>query len=302
MSRPAELAAAFEAARPRLIRVAYAVLGSVSEAEDVVSDTWLRMSAADEQDAIRDVDAWATVAVARGALDELRSARVRREVYVGPWLPEPIVDLFPAGAGGPGGSPGVDPADRVTLDDTVSFALLVVLESLTPAERTAWVLHDLFEMPFSEVAEIVGRSPQAVRQLAARARAHLSARAPRVEVHAAEHSQTVAAFLEAASGGDLQAMLATLDPDVVLTSDGGGEVPAARRPVHGADRVARLVLGGITKFQAGQRAQTIRVNGAAGLGLFRDGQLMSVLSVTVTGDRITRLDIISAPGKLRRHT
>jgi RNA polymerase sigma-70 factor, ECF subfamily len=184
----------------------------------------------------------------------------------------------------------------------VSFALMVVLESLTPAERTAWVLHDLFEMPFTEVAEVVGRSPQAVRQLAARARAHLSDRSPRVEVHAAEHSQTVAAFLKAASGGDLQALLATLDPDVVLTSDGAGEVTAARRPVYGAGRVARFVLGGIAKFTAGQRARVIHVNGAAGLGLFVDDQLVSVLSLTVTGGRITRLDIISAPGKLRRFT
>lgn len=289
MSREAELAAAYDRARPRLVRVAYAVLGSRYEAEDVVSDCWLRMSAADARDPIKDVDAWATVAVARGALDALRSARTRREVYVGPWLPEPIVEAAPADQ---------DPADRATLDDSVSFALLVVLETLTPAERTAWVLHDLFGMSFAEIAGIVGRTPQAVRQLATRARAHVSARAPRVNVGSAEHNATVTTFLRAAAGGDLSALLTALDPDVVLTSDGGGQVSAARRPVHGAERVARLVLGLAAKIRPSERVHVINVNGAPGLGLFDSGGLTAVVSLTVSGDRITRVDLIRAPGKL----
>lgn len=287
----AELAAGYERARPRLIRVAYAVLGSRVEAEDVVSECWLRLVAAAAREPVRDIDAWATVAVARAATDALRSARWRREMYVGPWLPEPIVHTGPIEA---------DPADRVTLDDSVSYALLVVLETLTPAERTAWVLHDLFGLPFGEVAETVGRSPAAVRQLAARARAHVNARAPRVAVRADEHSATVSRFLAAAVGGDLSALINALDPDVVLTSDGGGEVSAARRPVRGAANVARFLRGIATMLQPGERTQVITVNGAPGLGVVAGNRLTSVVSLTLTGDRITRVDIIRAPAKLPR--
>ena len=224
-----ELAAAYSAIRPRLVGIAYAVLGTRAEAEDVVSDCWLRLAEADAREPVRDVEGWAVLAVSRRALDVLRSARVRRESYVGPWLPEPIVD---------------DLADRVSLDERVSFALMVVLETLTPAERTAWVLHELFGMPFPEIARVVGRSPAAVRQLASRARAHVAAGAPRLDVDAADHRRTVDAFLAATEGGDLAGLLAVLDPDVVLTSDGGGIATAARRPVLGADRVGPLPARG----------------------------------------------------------
>src|SRR5690349_21081056 len=151
MTDESDLAAAYDEARDRLVRVAYAILGSHAEAEDVVADCWLRLVAADERDPVRDVGAWATVTVARAALDVLRSARVRRESYVGPWLPEPVVrPVVP------------DAADRVSLDESVHYALLVALERLTPAERTAWVLHDIFELPFADVADAVGRTPEAV--------------------------------------------------------------------------------------------------------------------------------------------
>jgi RNA polymerase sigma-70 factor (ECF subfamily) len=288
MTGQQDLAAAFELARPRLIRVAYAVLGSRHEAEDVVSETWLRLVGADASEPIRDVDAWATVAVARAALDSLRSARSRREVYVGPWLPEPMVSAETA----------LDPADRVTLDETVSYALLVVLESLTPAERTAWVLHDVFGMPFTEIAGVVGRTHQAVRQLAARARAHLESQQPRLDVASTEHDQAVTAFLEAAAGGDLHALLAVLDPDVVCTSDGGGKVSAARRPVLGADRVARFLLGIGAKVLPDETIEIISVNGASGLGLRRGDVLTAVVSLTVASGLITRVDVIRAPDKL----
>jgi RNA polymerase sigma-70 factor (ECF subfamily) len=288
MSREQELAAAFDLARPRLILVGYAVLGSRHEAEDVVSETWLRLVAADAGEPVRDVDAWATVAVARAALDSLRSARSRREVYVGPWLPEPLVSSDAA----------ADPADRVTLDETVSYALLVVLESLTPAERTAWVLHDVFGMPFTEIAGVVGRTHQAVRQLAARARVHLESQQPRLDVASTEHNQAVTAFLEAAAGGDLHALLAVLDPDVVCTSDGGGQVSAARRPVLGADRVARFVLGIGAKVLPDETIDIITVNGASGLGLRRGDELTGVVSLTVAAGLITRVDVIRAPDKL----
>ena len=275
------LAAAYDAERPRLVRVAYAILGSHAEAEDVVADCWLRLVAADEREPVRDVAAWATVTVARAALDVLRSARVRRETYVGPWLPEPVVA-------------GLE--DRVSLDDSVRYALLVALERLTPAERTAWVLHDIFEMPFDEVADAVGRSPEAVRQLARRARQHVAAGTPRVAVDAGTHDRVVGAFLGAAAGGDLAGLVRMLDPSVVLTSDGGGVVNAARRPVLGPDRVARFFAGVARKD--GQ-VDLVEVNGRTGIAFSIEGRLHTVVSFTVDGELITRIDMVLAPEKLR---
>ena len=291
MTRSDELALAFNAARPRLVSIAYAILGSHAEAEDVVADTWLRLVNADAKATVRDVNGWATVAVGRAALDAYRSARMRRELYVGPWLPEPRVAAdTPA-----------DPADRVTLDDQVSFAMLVVLESLTPAERTAWVLHDLFGLSFTEVAEAVGRRPDAVRQLAARARGRLRESAPRMPVDAGEQARAVSGFLAAARGGDLSALIAVLDPQVTLTSDGGGQVSAARRPVYGADRVARFVLG-LTGKSTDEQIRLVFVNGDLGIGLFRGDTMSGVVSLTVTSGRITRVDFVRAPDKLRNAT
>ena len=276
--------------RERLVRVGYAILGSRAEAEDVVADCWLRLVAADARDPVRDVLGWSTVAVSRAAIDVLRSARVRREAYVGPWLPEP--DVRAATHPDP-----ADPAERVTLDDTVRYALLVVLEQLTPAERTAWVLHDLFEMPFDDVARAVGRSPEAVRQLARRARAHVTAGTPRVDVDAATHERVVGAFVLAAAGGDLAGLVSLLDPAVVLTSDGGGVVSAARRPVLGPDRVARFMVGIATKAGAATYAPVV-VNGRLGLAALDGVERRAVLSFTVDGGLVTRVDIVLAPDKL----
>jgi RNA polymerase sigma-70 factor (ECF subfamily) len=286
--RQADLADAYLRARPRLVRVAYAVLGSASDAQDVVSDAWLRLVNADGRESVLDVEAWLTVAVARLALDVLQSARVRREHYTGPWLPEPVVQ-----------APN-DPLDRVTLDESVSYALMVVLETLTPAERTTWVLHDLFAMPFDEVADTVGRSPAAVRQLAARARRHVALGAPRLNVTPTEHDAVVRAFVAASAGGDLNGLLGVLDPDVVLTSDGGGRVTAARRPVVGADRVSRFVLGITGNVRPGQRVESVIVNGATGLALYDGDHISMVISFTVHAARITRLDFVLAPDKLPR--
>ncbi|WP_243060197.1 RNA polymerase sigma factor SigJ [Nocardioides sp. SR21] len=274
------LAAAYDEERPRLVRVAYAILGSHAEAEDVVADCWLRLVAADEREPVRDVAAWATVTVARAALDVLRSARSRRETYVGPWLPEPVVA-------------GLE--DRVSLDDSVRYALLVALERLTPAERTAWVLHDIFEMPFADVAAAVGRTPEAVRQLARRAREHVAAGTPRVSVDAGTHDRVVGAFLGAAAGGDLAGLVRLLDPSVVLTSDGGGVVNAARRPVLGPDRVARF-FAGVAKKDG--QVDIVEVNGRTGVAFHVGGRLHSVVSFTVDGELITRIDIVLAPDKL----
>lgn len=289
--RQAQLAGEYDALRPRMVRVAYAILGSRAEAEDVVADCWTRLVEADRRDPVRDLTGWLTVAVARAATDVLRSARVRREAYVGPWLPEPFVTADPAEP--------ADPADRVTLDETVGYALLVVLESLSPAERTAFVLHDVFGMGFPEVATVVGRTPAAVRQLASRARAHLAAHAPRFEVDRSAHEEVLGRFLAAAAGGDLAALVATLDPDVVLTSDGGGVVSSARRPVLGADRTARFLAGLVTKYVAAQaEVDLVLANGLPAIAVGQDGVLTSLVLLTVAGDRVRRVDIVRAPAKL----
>jgi RNA polymerase sigma-70 factor (ECF subfamily) len=291
-TEPDLLAAAFSQARPRLVRVAYAIIGSHGEAEDVVADCWFRLVAADKDEPVRDVEAWAVVAVSRMALDVLRSARVRRERYVGPWLPEPVVASAEEMA--------ADPADKVTLADEVGYAILVVMETLSPAERTAFVLHDLFGLTFGEVAAIVGRTPGAVRQLASRARHHIRVRSPWSSTDATEHRRVVEAFASAAASGDLNALIRALDPDVILVSDGGGLVTSARKPVLGADRVARFLLGVLAKEQAGDVIDRVLVNGAPGFAVYRQGELVTVASVTVAAGRVTRLDLVRAPGKLPR--
>lgn len=281
-----QLAADFLAARSRLLRVAYSMLGSHADAEDVVADCWLKLSARSEVEPIRDVTGWCLVTVARTSIDLMRSARVRREEYVGPWLPEPVVD-----AG--------DPADRVTLDDQVSYALLVVLETLSAAERTSFVLHDLFGMPFDEIAALVGRAPVGVRKLASRARRRVRERANRPTVDPMEHRRVVRAFAEAVTSGDLTALVNALDPDVVLVSDGGGAVTSALRPVLGADHVARFVLGIARKgYEDGGVILERTVNGLTGLVAFQGNVVDSVASFAVSGGRITRIDLVRAPAKL----
>jgi RNA polymerase sigma-70 factor (ECF subfamily) len=276
----------FARARPRLLRLAYSELGDFGEAEDVVQEAWLRLERTGAE-AIEDLDAWLTTVVGRLALDTLRSARVRRETYVGPWLPEPLVS---------GGSE--DPADRVTLDESVSYALLAVLEQLSPAERTAFVLHDIFDVPFGEVAETVGRSTDAVRQLASRARRHVSRHAPRFDASPDEHERAVRAFAHAVMEGDLDGLLAVLDPDVVWASDGGGRAVASRAPQCGALHVGRawVALG----RTAADPATPIELNGRLGLLLPGTDGHRSVLSFQVDGGRIVRIDAVRNPEKLRR--
>ncbi len=274
----------FLAARPRLLRLAYSQLGDLAEAEDVVQEAWLRLERAGPE-TISDLDAWLTTTVARLALDVLRSARARRVEYVGPWLPEPVV----------GGGP--DPADRVTLDESVSYALLTVLEQLTPAERTAFVLHDVFDVAFPEVAEIVGRSPDSVRQLASRARRHVIAERPRRPVSPGEHRRIVEAFARASEEGDVEHLLELLDPDVTFTADGGGRAIAARKPLRGGLRVARA-WAAIQRRDTQARLSVVDVNGAAGL-LIEDASGPTLLSFTVDGGRIVRVDVLRNPAKLR---
>ncbi|WP_238580989.1 RNA polymerase sigma factor SigJ [Streptomonospora alba] len=298
MDSETETAAEFRALRPRLLSVAYSLLGSVDEAEDVVQEAWLRLDRTrhcGEHAEIGDTAAWLVTAVSRLALDILRSARRRREEYVGEWLPEPVVTGPPAAHGERGG----DPADRVTLDESMSMAMLVVLESLSPAERTAFVLHDVFGLAFDEVGRAVGRTPAACRQLAARARKHVVARAPRFDVDDAEHRRVVDAFLAAVQGGDLDALVALLDPGVVLRSDGGGVVRSARRPILGAGKVARFVLGVRSRFGAGRELRVAPVNGRPGLIDRHEGRTEGVFAFAVSGGRISEIDVVLNPRKLK---
>lgn len=277
----------FARARPRLLRLAYTELGDLAEAEDVVQEAWLRLERTDA-DSIDDLDAWLTTVVGRIALDTLRSARARREAYTGSWLPEPLVE-----------APGdADPAASVTLDESVSYALLAVLERLSPAERTAFVLHDIFEVPFGEIAAIVGRSPEAVRQLASRARRHVAERRPRFEATRTEHERAVLAFARAIADGDLDGLLAVLDPEVVWTSDGGGHAIAARTPLRGAERVARGWLALRRKPAIGATAP-IEVNGRLGLHVAGTDGDDAVVAFLVDAGRITRIDGVRNPAKLR---
>jgi RNA polymerase sigma-70 factor, ECF subfamily len=273
----------FAQARPRLMRLAYSELGDVGEAEDVVQDAWLRLERTDAG-TIENLDAWLTTVVARLALDRLRSARARREAYIGPWLPEPFVSD--------------DPADRVTLDESVSYALLTVLEQLSPAERTAFVLHDVFDVPFGDVAEVVGRTPEAVRQLASRARRHVKREGPRFDASRDDHDRAVRAFAQAVAEGNLEALVAVLDPDVVWTSDGGGRAAAARKPLRGQARVARAWVA-LTEKSVHAPIE-IQFNGLLGLMLpGRDGE-RAALSFVVSNGRIARIDAVRNPEKLRR--
>ncbi|WP_350227472.1 RNA polymerase sigma factor SigJ [Agromyces mangrovi Wang et al. 2018] len=288
-------AAAIDAERAGLMRLAYRMLGTVADAEDAVQETyarWYRLPAAD-RDAIANPAAWLTRAASRVCLDHLGSARARRERYVGEWLPEPV----------PGDSvlastPAPDPLDRVTLDDSVSTALLVVLESLSPAERVAFVLHDVFAMPFAEIGEVVGRSPEACRQLASSARRHVRERRDGTATRE-QHDRVVQAFLAAAGTGDLATLTAVLDPDVVLRADGGGVVSAGRRPVVGADRVARYLLG-LQEKRAGDGLEFDLREGPGGLVLVVSvgGAVDSVISTRVAGERVTDLWIMRNPAKL----
>ncbi|UGQ11398.1 RNA polymerase sigma factor SigJ [Yinghuangia sp. ASG 101] len=280
-----DLVRVFERERPRLLRVAYATTGSLAEAEDCVQDAWLRLRGLDDPGVIRDLSAWLTTTVGRLALDVLGSARVRRERYVGTWLPEPLV-----------GEPVADPADRVTLDESVSMALLVVLEKLSPAQRSAFLLHDVFGLSFDEVAEVVGRSSAAVRQLASRARRQVGRERPRFPATRARQSELVAAFSQACLSGDLDALMRLFDPAVVLRADGGGKVRALLSVKHGARDVAEFLLAVSTGAVVDVEVRS--VNGTPGLVLRESGGAVSVVAFLVDRDRIVALDVVRNPDKL----
>ncbi|MEU1409335.1 RNA polymerase sigma factor SigJ [Streptomyces sp. NPDC005728] len=286
--------------RRQLINLAYRFLGSVADAEDVVQETYARWYALSpkEQEAIAAPGGWLTKVASRICLDLLGSARARRERYVGEWVPEPL----PGGMEWISGRShtAVDPADRVTLDESVNMAFLVVLESMTPAERVVFILHDVFHYAFAEVAEIVGRTPAACRKLASSARRRISTQPAPVTTQS-QRTGIVRDFKQAWEAKDIEALIGLLDPDATAITDGGGLVGALLHPVEGGEQVARFFAGSA----AGAPEVTIvecAVNGQPGLVLQRAGTTLSVLAFDVAGDRITRIWAVLNPEKLRPWT
>jgi RNA polymerase sigma factor (sigma-70 family) len=284
MSERDYLAQQFEANRTHLRAVAYRMLGSVSEADDAVQEAWLRLSRSDTAN-VENLGGWLTTVVARVSLDMLRSRRSRREEPLGPHVPEPIVS----------GADGLDPEHEALLADSVGLALLVVLETLAPAERLAFVLHDMFSVPFDEIAPIVGRSPAATRQLASRARRRVQGATPVPDADLAGQRQVVDAFLAAARGGDFDALVAVLDPDVVFRIDRGVR-PGASREIRGAAAVVEQVraFARLAAF-----ARPALVNGAAGFVVARGGRPLTVAGFTVAHGKIVEIDLLADPVRLR---
>jgi RNA polymerase sigma-70 factor (TIGR02957 family) len=275
----------FVAHRSLLFTVAYEMLGSAADAEDVVQETWLRWADVDRA-GVRDPRAYLVRIVTRQALNRLRTLARRREEYVGEWLPEPLPT-----------SPDV--AEDVELAESVSIAMLTVLETLAPAERAVFVLREVFDVPYAEIAATVDKTPAAVRQIAHRAREHVAARRPRVRVDRAEHRRVVERFLAALSTGDLQELLDVLASDVVLVADGGGEVAAFRRPVVGRERVATL----LSRFRAlapDAVAGSVWLNGAPAVRIELAGELDTAVGLVVAEGRISRIYAIRNPHKLAR--
>jgi len=288
------LANAFEEHRAHLRAVAYRLLGSMTDADDAVQDTWLRLSRADATE-VENLGGWLTTVVARVALNMLRSRRYRREEPIG----DPRATETAETPGAAGSAAGVaDPELEAVLADSVGLALLVVLDTLTPAERLAFVLHDMFAMPFAEVAGVLGRSTDATRQLASRARRRVRASpSPDQAGDLSRQREVASAFLAASRGGDFTALIALLDSEVVLTGD-GATVPSGR-PVrlHGAEVVAR---GAVMSGGRAESSQLALVNGAIGILYAPAGQLQVVLALTVSGDRVSAIDVIADPDRLRR--
>ncbi len=286
--------------RRQLINLAYRLLGSLADAEDAVQETYARWYAMspEEQEAIESPGAWLTTVASRVCLDVLRSARVRRERYVGEWVPEPVPEPAEWIGGRAGGAGPADPADRVTLDESVNMAFLVVLESMTPAERVSFILHDVFRYPFAEVAEIVGRTPAACRQLASSARRRLrDAEAPAPPDP--QQAGLVRAFMEAWQQGDIDGLLAVLAPDATATGDGGGQVRALLEPLTGATDIADFYA---TVAQGERTVLERTVNGQPGLVIQQDGVTMAVMAFHVVGDRIAHIWSVLNPDKLRAWT
>ncbi|WP_433684997.1 RNA polymerase sigma-70 factor [Nocardia sp. CA-119907] len=277
---------AFLAHRNLLFTVAYEMLGSAADAEDVLQETWLRWVDVD-LDTVRDHRAYLVRITTRQALTRLRTLGRRKESYVGPWLPEPLLTT-------------PDVAEDVELADSVSMAMLLVLETLAPTERAVFVLREVFDLAYDEIAEAVDKTPAAVRQIAHRARAHVAARRPRGTVSPAETRGALDAFRRAIETGDLQSLFDMLAPDVVLLGDGGGVVQAVVRPIVGADRVARLLAVGLPRVTGAVSVEPVQINGSPALIVRIDGEIDNVVAARIDDGLITGLYIVRNPEKLSR--
>jgi RNA polymerase sigma factor (sigma-70 family) len=288
MSHRDFLAERFEEERPRLRRIAYRMLGTVEEADDAVQEAWIRLNRTGES-AVDNLGAWLTTVVSRVSLDMLRARRSRREEYVGSWMPEPVVAI----------DDRPSPEDEALIADGVGLALYVVLETLSPAERLAFVLHDMFALPFDEIAAIVGRTPEATRQLASRARRRVRGARPEPDVELAEQQRVVDAFFAAARNGDFDALLELLDPEVMLRVDAGPGGALARPPIVGR---AAFIAEARRWAALTPLSRPAIVNGAAGAVIGRPGRPFAVAGVTVANGRITAVDFVVDPAKLARIT
>jgi RNA polymerase sigma factor (sigma-70 family) len=286
MSDSEFLAGRFEEHRRHLRAVAYRMLGSLSEADDAVQEAWFRLNRSDA-DGIENLGGWLTTVVGRVCLDMLRTRESRREEPLGGRLPDPVVS----------GQNGIDPEQEALLSDSVGLALLVVLETLAPAERLAFVLHDMFGVPFEDIAPIVGRTPAAARQLASRARRRVRGAAPVPDTDLSRQREIVDAFLAAAREGDFDALVALLDPDVVLRADDGAVPGGGTRLIQGARNVA---AGALSFARLARSTRPALVNGAAGLVAAAEGHPFSVLGFTITAGKIVEIDILANPERLRR--
>ena len=279
----------FERERHHLFGVAYRMLGSAVEAEDVLQDAYLRFAA--HEGPVGSAKAFLTQVVVRLCLDQLKSARARRETYVGPWLPEPLVSSI---------EPVPAPDARAELAESLSLAFLVLLERLSPLERAAFLLREVFEHPFAEVAALLETSEPACRQLVSRARHHIEANRPRHVASEGQKRALLAAFLQACASSYASALGAVLAADVVARSDGGGRVQAARRPVHGRDQVTRFILGVVKRAPKGMVSRLVRINGEPGMLFEHEEGVGSALTLTVENEMISAVWIVVNPDKLTR--
>lgn len=279
----------FEQHRSVLTGVAYRMLGRVADAEDIVQEAWLRWSAEDREE-VREPRAFLVTITTRLAIDRLRHVKSRREAYVGPWLPEPLATEY--------GDTVTDTAERAVLAESVSFAVLVVLESLSPLERAVFVLREAFGFPYGEIAAVLDRGEAAVRQLAGRARRHVEERKPRYDVDPVERRDLTERFLAAAAGGDLEQLLSLLAPDVRLVGDSGGKSKAPLRVIETADKVGRFILGTAAKGLAGAEFRFRELNSAPALVVYIEGKVDSVFQVEVADGRIAKIYIVRNPDKL----
>ncbi len=275
----------FERHRSLLFSIAYRMLGSVVEAEDVVQEAYLRWRRAPE-DEVQSARAYLSAVVTRLSIDHLRSARARREEYVGPWLPEPL----PSEPEAPG---------EAVLDESLSMAFLVLLESLTPVERAVFLLREVFEYDYAEISRIVGRAEANCRQIARRARGAVAARRPRFDPSPEQHQRLTHRFVEVCSSGDMEGLLELLADDATVWSDGGGKAPAALRPIRGAEKVARFLLGVLRKAPAGLAVRLRRINGGPGIVGYMDGRPTHAATLDVADGRVTGVRIVANPEKLR---